>query len=59
MKNRGMYFLGVAVGLTISWVTGGIAYAIAGTSVLPELVELELVVSLVCFIIAYLTRNAK
>lgn len=55
-SKRSWYFRGVGVGLLISWVTGALAYLVAGTSTLPALVGLEFVVSVACFAVAYLTR---
>jgi predicted branched-subunit amino acid permease len=47
------YFLGVAVGLIIAWVTGALAYYKTGdTMFLPQLVELEAIVSIVMIVIA-------
>ena len=57
-----LYFRGVAVGLTIAWVTGGIAYfkgsfgTPANGNVL-NLLLLELVVSLASFIMAYVIET--
>jgi uncharacterized membrane protein YjjP (DUF1212 family) len=50
-----LYFRGVAVGLTIAWVTSAIAYYVRGGSspaVLPKLIVFELVVSVIMFIVA-------
>jgi uncharacterized membrane protein len=47
------YFLGVAVGLIIAWVTGLLAYYRTGVcSFLPQLIELEVIVSIVMIVIA-------
>ena len=47
------YFLGVAVGLIIAWVTGLLAYYRTGAcSFLPQLIELEVIASIVMIAIA-------
>ena len=47
------YFLGVAVGLIIAWVTGSLAYYKTGSySFLPLLIELEAIVSIAMIVIA-------
>jgi cation transporter-like permease len=58
------YFRGVAVGLTIAWVTTGIAYYVVyyvrhnpSPTLLPKLIVLELVVSIVMFIVAFLISS--
>jgi cation transporter-like permease len=58
------YFLGVAVGLTIAWVTTALAYYIVyyvrhdpSQTLLPKLIVLELVVSIVMFIVAFLISS--
>lgn len=59
MDKRGRYFLGVGVGLIISWVTGALAYTLAGPSSFPEIIELEFAVSIICFIVAYLVDTER
>jgi hypothetical protein len=49
----------VGVGLVISWVTGAIAYYVSGNAVLLEMVELEFIVSVGAFVVAYVTRKGK
>jgi predicted branched-subunit amino acid permease len=47
------YFLGVAVGLIIAWVTGALSYYKTGnTTFLPQLIELEAIISIVMIVIA-------
>ncbi|MGH7203740.1 MAG: hypothetical protein ACREHC_04835 [Candidatus Levyibacteriota bacterium] len=55
-----IYFRGVAVGLTIAWVTSAIAYYVtyyvrhdSSPTLLPKLILLELVVSVIFFVLGY------
>lgn len=57
MENRGRYFLGVGIGLLIAWVTGGLAYYVGGAGTFPAVIELEFVVSIAAFVVAYFTRK--
>ena len=54
------YFLGVAVGLIIAWVTGLLAYYRTGScSFLPQLIELEAGVSIVMIAVAIWLKARK
>lgn len=59
MDKRSKYFLGVGVGLVIAWVTGGLAYYYAGQSAFMEVIELELVVSIILIVVAYFTDTER
>lgn len=48
------YFRGVAIGLTIAWVTTAIAYYLRGYSKITTFILFELVVSVIMFIVAFL-----
>ena len=54
------YFLGVAAGLIIAWVTGLLAYYKTGScSFLPQLIELEAIVSIAMIVIAVGLKTRK
>ena len=52
------YFQGVAIGLTIAWVTTALAYYLRGYSKITTFILFELVVSVIMFTVAFLiTKN--
>jgi cation transporter-like permease len=61
--RKSIYFIGVAVGLAIAWVTGSIAYlkGAAPSTILPSLILLEFIVSVASILVAYLinTKSRK
>ena len=61
MNMDPLYFRGVAIGLTIAWVTSAIAYYVVhyirgdtSPNPLPKLIVFELVVSVIMFTVAFL-----
>ena len=61
LDARSTYLWGVGVGLIISWVTGGIAYLKEGgqSTLLVDLILLELVLSVIFMLVAYLINTKK
>jgi predicted branched-subunit amino acid permease len=57
MKLTNKYLRGIGVGLIISWVTGALAYLKVGSSTFPEVIELELVLSVIFLIVSFLIKD--
>jgi cation transporter-like permease len=58
------YFQGVAVGLTIAWVTSAIAYYVVhyvrrdtSSTVLPKLIIFEVIITVVMFVVAFILKS--
>ncbi len=59
MDKRSIYIRGVGVGLTISWVTGAIAYVRAGVSTYITLILFQLILSVIFISVAYLIDTER
>lgn len=60
LDTRSTYLWGVGVGLTISWVTGALAYLKGNQfTALYDLILLEFIVSVIMFSVAYLINTKK
>ena len=64
MNMDPLYFRGVAIGLTIAWVTSAIAYYVvrarggSSSGLVLKLTIFELVVSVMMFIVAFAVNNS-
>lgn len=57
--DRRSYLFGAGIGSIIIWVTGALAYYKAGISIFPTIIEFGVVVTVICFILAFLVGSRK